>query len=84
MASRSIERYQNILKKQVKKNKEITKTMVKISKKIDKKKKNYHLFLDVTDNLPFSGGGEAVSSLGQDFHQIISEVTASQIQPGKK
>merc|ERR550532_3880414 len=39
------------------------------------------LLLDVTDNLPLSGGGEAVASLGEDLHQIVGEVTAGEIEP---
>merc|ERR1712122_104415 len=39
------------------------------------------LLLDVTDNLPLSGGGERVASLGEDLHEMISEVTSSQVQP---
>jgi len=39
------------------------------------------LLLDVPDNFPLSGGGEAVASLGEDLHQVVSEVTASQVQP---
>merc|ERR1712025_121121 len=38
------------------------------------------LLLDVTDNLPLSGGGEAVASLGQDLHQVVGEVTTSKIK----
>merc|ERR1712032_721488 len=36
--------------------------------------------LDVTDNLTLSGGGERVASLGEDLHEVVSEVTASQVQ----
>merc|ERR1719394_1263020 len=36
--------------------------------------------LDVTDNLTLSGGGERVASLGQDLHEMISEVTSSQVK----
>merc|ERR1719225_2578054 len=39
------------------------------------------LLLDVTDNLPLSGGGKAVASLGENLHQIVSEVTAGEIEP---
>merc|ERR1719208_675000 len=38
------------------------------------------LFLDVTDNLTLSGGGERVASLGEDLHQVVSEVTTSQVK----
>merc|ERR1711971_695109 len=39
------------------------------------------LFLDVTDNFPFSCGGKAIASLSKDLHQVVSEVTAGQVQP---
>merc|ERR1712102_4905 len=39
------------------------------------------LLLDVTDNLALSGGGERVATLGEDLHEMISEVTASQVEP---
>jgi len=39
------------------------------------------LLLDVTDNLALSGGGEAVSALGEDLHEIVGEVTASEVNP---
>merc|ERR1711970_1509711 len=38
------------------------------------------LLLDVTDNLPLSGGGEGVATLSEDFHQVVGQLTASQIQ----
>merc|ERR1712043_50976 len=38
------------------------------------------LFLDVTDNLALSSGGEGVSPLGEDLHQVVGELTASQVQ----
>merc|ERR1719429_983024 len=38
------------------------------------------LLLDVTDNLTLSGGGEAVASLGEDLHQVVGELTASQVK----
>merc|ERR1712077_179418 len=38
------------------------------------------LFLDVTDNLPLGGGGEGVATLGEDLHQVVGELTASQVQ----
>ena len=31
------------------------------------------LLLDVADNLTLSGGGEGVTSLGEDLHQVVSE-----------
>jgi len=36
--------------------------------------------LDVTDNLTLSSGGEGVASLGEDLHEVISEISASKIQ----
>ena len=39
------------------------------------------LLLDVSDDLTFSGGSEAVASFGEDLHEIVSKVTASQVQP---
>merc|ERR1712172_222286 len=39
------------------------------------------LLLDIPDNLPLGGGGEGVSPLGEDLHQVVSEVTASQVEP---
>merc|ERR1711988_1377532 len=38
------------------------------------------LLLDVTDHLTLSGGGERVAPLGEDLHQVVSELTASQVQ----
>merc|ERR1711893_462644 len=38
------------------------------------------LFLDVTDNLALSGGGERVTTLGEDLHEVVGELTASQVQ----
>merc|ERR1719436_1475104 len=38
------------------------------------------LLLDVTDNLPLGGGGEGVATLGEDLHQVVGELTASQVQ----
>merc|ERR1711937_1000775 len=38
------------------------------------------LLLDVTDNLALSGGGERVASLGKDLHQVVGELTASQVK----
>jgi len=36
--------------------------------------------LDVTDNLTLSGGGERVTTLSEDLHEVIGELTASQVQ----
>merc|ERR1712106_293895 len=38
------------------------------------------LLLDVTDNLPLSGGGEGVATLSQDLHEVVGELTASKVQ----
>ena len=37
--------------------------------------------LDVTDNLPLSSSGEGVAPLCEDLHEVICEVSASQVQP---
>merc|ERR1719492_621063 len=39
------------------------------------------LLLDVPDNLSLSGGGKAIASLGEDLHQVVGEITASQVEP---
>merc|ERR1711994_944661 len=38
------------------------------------------LLLDVTDNFTLSGGGERVTTLSEDLHEVIGEFTASQVQ----
>merc|ERR1711988_275977 len=38
------------------------------------------LFLDVTDNLALSGGGERVTTLSEDLHEVVGKLTASQVQ----
>merc|ERR1719147_353489 len=38
------------------------------------------LLLDVTDNLPLSSGGEGVAALSQDLHEVVGQLTASQVQ----
>merc|ERR1719391_1588605 len=38
------------------------------------------LLLDVPDNLPLSSGGEGVATLSEDLHQVVGELTSSQIQ----
>merc|ERR1719414_232676 len=38
------------------------------------------LLLDVTDNLTLSGSGERVTTLSEDLHEVIGELTASQVQ----
>merc|ERR1711937_941563 len=36
--------------------------------------------LDVPDDLPLSSGGEAVSPLSEDLHQVVGEVTAGKVE----
>merc|ERR1712124_37376 len=38
------------------------------------------LLLDVTDNLPLGSGGEGVATLSQDLHQVVGELTASEVK----
>merc|ERR1712140_52030 len=38
------------------------------------------LLLDVTDNFALGGGGEGVASLGEDLHEVVGELTASQVK----
>merc|ERR1712018_673610 len=38
------------------------------------------LLLDVTDNLTLSSGGERVSPLGEDLHEVVGQLTASQVK----
>merc|ERR1711951_303691 len=38
------------------------------------------LLLDVTDNLALSSGGEGVATLSEDLHQVVGELTASQVK----
>merc|ERR1712102_87977 len=38
------------------------------------------LLLDVTDNFTLSGGGERVTALSKDLHEVVGELTASQVQ----
>merc|ERR1740122_227254 len=38
------------------------------------------LLLDVTDDLALGGGGEGVAPLGEDLHQVVGELTASQVK----
>merc|ERR1719346_150874 len=38
------------------------------------------LLLDVTDNLALGGGGEGVATLGEDLHEVVGELTSSQVQ----
>merc|ERR1712242_355778 len=36
--------------------------------------------LDVTDNLTLSSGGERVTPLGEDLHEVVGQLTASQVK----
>merc|ERR1712117_185425 len=38
------------------------------------------LLLDVTDNLTLSSGGERVATLNEDLHEVVGQLTASQVQ----
>merc|ERR1711887_105670 len=38
------------------------------------------LLLDVTDNLPLSGGGEGVATLSEDLHQVVGQLTSSKVE----
>merc|ERR1712044_37433 len=38
------------------------------------------LLLDVTDNLTLGGGGEGVSPLGEDLHEVVGELTTSKVK----
>merc|ERR1719270_769038 len=38
------------------------------------------LLLDITDNLTLSSGGERVAPLGEDLHEVVGELTASQVK----
>merc|ERR1712062_763244 len=39
------------------------------------------LLLDVPHDLPLGSGGEGVAPLGEDLHEVVSKVTASQVEP---
>merc|ERR1719336_1627796 len=38
------------------------------------------ILLDVTDNFTLSSGGERVTTLSEDLHEVVGELTASQVQ----
>merc|ERR1719187_1565687 len=38
------------------------------------------LLLDVTDNFPLSSGGEGVATLSQDLHEVVGQLTPSQVK----
>merc|ERR1712142_206124 len=39
------------------------------------------LLLDVPDNLTLSSGGERIATLSEDLHQVVGQLTASQVEP---
>merc|ERR1712130_1088849 len=39
------------------------------------------LLLDVPDNLPLGSSGEGVAPLSEDLHQVVGQLTASQVEP---
>merc|ERR1712053_8456 len=38
------------------------------------------LLLDVTDDFTLGGGGERVTTLGEDLHHVVGQITAGKIQ----
>ena len=38
------------------------------------------LIFNVPDNLALGGGGEEVSALGEDLHEVVGEIAASQVE----
>merc|ERR1712193_405087 len=38
------------------------------------------LLLDVTDNLPLGGSGKGVATLSQDFHEVVGQLSASEVK----
>ena len=38
------------------------------------------LLLDVANNLTLGSGGEGVATLGQDLHQVVSEIATGKVQ----
>jgi len=38
------------------------------------------LLLDVSDDFSLGGGGEGVASLGEDLHEVVSEISAGQVE----
>ena len=36
--------------------------------------------LNVPDDFPLGGGGERVTSLGEDLHQVVGQITSSQVK----
>jgi len=37
-------------------------------------------FLDISDNFSFSGGGEGVTSFGEDLHEVISKISSCEVE----
>ena len=42
--------------------------------------RDIYIYLDVTDNFSLSSGGERVTSLSHDLHEVICKVTSSKVQ----
>ena len=40
------------------------------------------LLLDVTDDFTLGGGGEGVTALGKDLHEVVGQITASHVDTG--
>ena len=40
------------------------------------------LLLDVTDDFTLGGGGESITTLSQDLHEVVSEVAAGHVETG--
>lgn len=40
------------------------------------------LLLDIADNFALGGGGESVTALGKDLHEVVGQVTSSHIDTG--
>ena len=38
------------------------------------------LFFDITNDFTLGSGGEGVATLGEDFHQVVGQVTAGEIE----
>src|SRR5690606_6665293 len=38
------------------------------------------LLLDVTNDLTLGGGGEGITTLGEDLHEVVGKITASEIE----
>merc|ERR1712106_6677 len=38
------------------------------------------LLLDITDNLTLSGGGERVTTFGEDLHEVVGQLTSGKVK----